>query len=481
MSLVIRFPPLLPSKYIMPVYDEMLKNVYHPDHTDLLAVISTIVTPHCDQIAKNFYRILLNNPQAANYLNHDEVKKRLTASMAAWIRSLFIQRYTLEAINEFKSYQLKIGHIHGKIGLPVSLVNYGMYIIKQDILQALIDSELNRKELGDALIITNQILDCTLQVINESYEGDLVSSEKIAQAFKIQFSTHHLAFDCERLRTSLSDWMRDLLLNIQQDSFDVNSLLTIRQSNFGLWIGHKAKLFLANRQELTDLICLLDDMDETLQRLVKHIKDEHQRQELLKTLNVQVTKANWILGEVAKEIIDQDNGRDTLTRLFNRRFLDTVMRHETLSSLKNGVVFGVIAIDIDLFKQINDAYGHDYGDKVLTQLAEIFTHEVRAGDFIFRLGGEEFLIILGDVNSRVVAHIAENIRLAVGNTEFKSPEHSALSITVSIGTALYDRHPDFNRTIKLADEALYQAKQAGRNCVFAAKQEPATYANILKK
>jgi diguanylate cyclase len=465
----------------MPVYDKILHNIYQIDNVLLFEHIATIVAPHCEEIAKNFYKEMLVNEKAANFLNHDEVKKRLTASMAGWIKSVFVCRENKEAIDEFKKYQLKIGNIHAKIGLPVSFVNYGMYIIKQDILRLLIASELSRQELGEALTLVNQILDCTLQVINESYESDLVINEKDSHAFKIQFSTHHLAFDCERLRTSLSDWMRELLLNIQQDSFDIHSLLTIRHSNFGLWITHKAKLFLSNRPEYTSLIGLLDDMDETVHKIAGCLMDEPQKQEHLKVLNALVTQANWVLGEIAKEVIDQDNGRDPLTRLFNRRYLDTVMRHETASSLKNGVIFGVIEIDIDFFKKINDTYGHDDGDRVLVQLAEILTNEVRAGDFIFRLGGEEFLIILGDVTDKVLHSVAEKIRLTVSHFTFKLADHKTLAVTVSIGTALHDGHPDFQRTIKLADDALYQAKHKGRNQVVAAFQPPITYAKIARE
>ncbi len=454
----------------MHVYSKILKNIYKPDNIALLDTLLTIVTPHSEQIAKNFYREMLSNPHAAHFLNHDEVKKRLTASMTNWIISVFAYRDSEQAITDYQNYQLTVGHIHGKIGLPVSLVNYGMYLIKQDISRLLINSDLGHHDLGTVLILTNQILDCTLQIINESYEGNLVINEKDSQAFKIQFSTHHLAFDCERLRASLSDWMRDLLLNAQQESFNISGLMAIRQSNFGLWVSHKAKLFLANRPELTSLICLLDDMDDILQDLVKPRKSKQQKQALLIRLNTLVSQASWLLGEIAKEIIDEDSGRDSLTHLFNRRYLDTVMRHETAASLKTGSCFGIIILDIDYFKNINDTYGHDNGDKVLEQLADILTHEVRAGDFVFRLGGEEFLIVLGDVNERIICRVAEKIRITINNNTFKLTKNENLTVTVSIGVAVHDGHPDFQRTIKLADDALYQAKESGRNQVISANQ-----------
>ena len=454
----------------MPTYNKILRKINRPENIQIFDAIFNVVSQHSAEIAKNFYREMLNNPQAASFLNHDEVKKRLTLTMVNWINSAFLYRESQQAVEEYIHYQLKTGHLHAKIGLPISLVNYGIYLIKQDISQLLVNADFTRQDLGKALTLSNQVLDCALQIMNESYEGDLVVNEKDSQAFKIQFSTHHLAFDCAHLRTSLSDWMRDLLLNIQRETFDVSCLLPLKKSNFGLWMAHKGKLFLSNRPEFISLVGLLDDMDEMMEALIQHFHDEAKKQDYLKELNNLVSQASWVLGGIAKDIIDQDNGRDTLTRLFNRRYLDTVMRHETASSLKSGASFGVVMVDIDFFKKINDDCGHDNGDRVLEQLADILIHEVRAGDFVFRLGGEEFLIVLGDINVRVLTQISEKIRMAVANNVFRLAEQKTLALTVSIGTALHDGHPDFNRTLKLADAALYQAKQNGRNQVVVAEQ-----------
>jgi len=124
---------------------------------------------------------------------------------------------------------------------------------------------------------------------------------------------------------------------------------------------------------------------------------------------------------------------------------------------------------------LTTTYGHESGDRILAQLAEILNQQVRAGDFAFRMGGEEFLIVLADVNQEVIQRVAEKFRSIVANFAFKLDNQKVLSITVSIGTAIHDGHPDFNDTIKLADGALYIAKEMGRNKVVAADQSPTTY------
>jgi len=168
------------------------------------------------------------------------------------------------------------------------------------------------------------------------------------------------------------------------------------------------------------------------------------------------------------------SSKDTLTHLLNRRYLDTVLRQETDFSLHKNMLFGLVYVDIDFFKRVNDNYGHNNGDKILVQIAEVLTNNVRTGDFIFRLGGEEFLIILGDITIETVARVAEKIRMSIENHAFMIDKNRSLDVTVSLGTAVHDGHPDYAQTMKLADEALYQAKESGRNKVVAAEQSIAT-------
>lgn len=154
----------------MATYDLVLNDIYQPENTFLLDAIVKIVSPHSETIAKKFYYEMLNNENAAVFLCYDEVKNRLIASMIRWIKNAFVYLDSQKQIEEYRYYQQKIGRIHKKVGVPVSLVNYAMYIIKQDICHLLVNSPLSRSNLGAALILTNQILDCSLQIINESYE-----------------------------------------------------------------------------------------------------------------------------------------------------------------------------------------------------------------------------------------------------------------------------------------------------------------------
>ena len=163
-----------------------------------------------------------------------------------------------------------------------------------------------------------------------------------------------------------------------------------------------------------------------------------------------------------------DVGRDALTHIFNRRFLPTILKREIAWNRKKGDPFHVLMLDIDYFKRVNDEYGHDSGDRVLQAVAGLLMNQVRASDFVFRYGGEEFLIVLAKVDQAQAQEIAEKVRRCVEEVEIPISNNRVVRVTLSIGLAGSDGHPDYQRLLDRADRALYAAKHAGRNrCVIA--------------
>lgn len=170
----------------------------------------------------------------------------------------------------------------------------------------------------------------------------------------------------------------------------------------------------------------------------------------------------------AKRLMDslrENSLRDAMTGLYNRRFLE-----EYVETLMSGVerrkgVFSVLMLDFDYFKQVNDTYGHEAGDKVLKVLAEILAKSVRGSDLVVRYGGEEFLVVLLDADAEQAVQVAEKIRGEVAATKVTLP-NTVLQKTISIGVAQYPADADtFWQVVKYADVALYEAKHAGRNRV----------------
>jgi len=161
---------------------------------------------------------------------------------------------------------------------------------------------------------------------------------------------------------------------------------------------------------------------------------------------------------------------DKLTKLWNRTKLDRMLEQEHAQMDATNHNYAIMLIDIDFFKAVNDNYGHNTGDTVLVELADIMREQVVEGGIVGRWGGEEFMVILNKQNSNKAAEIAHQIREAVQNHHFETIG----SLTVSVGVCIVTKQTATLEVIDAADQALYQAKKSGRNRVSVRMKNQAT-------
>lgn len=161
---------------------------------------------------------------------------------------------------------------------------------------------------------------------------------------------------------------------------------------------------------------------------------------------------------------------DQLTGLYNRRYLASHLSAMFDRAYWTGRPLSVMVLDIDHFKNVNDTHGHDVGDKVLKEFAERIANSVRGIDLACRYGGEEFLIAMPDTDLAFASVVAERLRHEIANAKFNlNAGRDELNVTVSIGLSSTENGPEEDsaqKLIKRADEALYEAKSAGRNRVI---------------
>jgi diguanylate cyclase (GGDEF)-like protein len=157
---------------------------------------------------------------------------------------------------------------------------------------------------------------------------------------------------------------------------------------------------------------------------------------------------------------------DGLTGIFNRRFFELRIMEEIERAKRFGTGMAVIMADIDEFKKLNDEFGHVLGDEVLRQVSSVFHQQLRKVDVVCRYGGEEFGILLTQVNTEQAVNVAEKLRKMVANWQFPGVPRT---VTISAGTAVFPDHGATRDTlVRAADSALYSAKQGGRNKICLA-------------
>jgi len=157
---------------------------------------------------------------------------------------------------------------------------------------------------------------------------------------------------------------------------------------------------------------------------------------------------------------------DGLTGMQNRRYFDDALKEYLEEFRRVGKPIGLMILDLDHFKQVNDTHGHDVGDEVLRAVANCLKDLTRYHDVVARLGGEEFAVVTPNMDAELLARFAERIRKAIAGMSIQSG-NVRLKVTTSVGLAVWDRKESAEEFYRRADRQLYDAKRMGRNRVCA--------------
>jgi diguanylate cyclase (GGDEF)-like protein len=223
----------------------------------------------------------------------------------------------------------------------------------------------------------------------------------------------------------------------------------------------KASVTSDSSDEIGVLAASFNDMSGRVQQMVANLEDMVQQR------TQELTEARDRLQGLVRELDEKNQAleilsvTDRLTGLANRRKLEAALQSEILRARRYGKIFSVILLDVDHFKVVNDTYGHQTGDTVLVQLANLLTKNARETDIVGRWGGEEFLIICPETTLTLVSALAERYRLEMERHDFGQVGRT----TASFGVAACQEGDDLQGLLQRADEALYRAKESGRNRV----------------
>ncbi|MBG7076574.1 biofilm formation regulator diguanylate cyclase SiaD [Pseudomonas aeruginosa] len=200
-------------------------------------------------------------------------------------------------------------------------------------------------------------------------------------------------------------------------------------------------------------LSLSERYHKQLRRLEKVARISDRYQQMMRDLNLALKEASI---------------RDPLTGLPNRRMLLERLREENERSQRHGQSYVLAMLDVDFFKQVNDTWGHDSGDRVLVEIARAMESELREYDLCGRWGGEEFLLLLPQTRLQDAGPVLERVRDSVRTLAVRVGTE-ALSVTASVGVTEHRIGETNSQTVNRADAALLDAKRSGRDkCVFAA-------------
>lgn len=427
---------------------------------ELRLVVRDLAFAHAEALAAYFYEHMLIDPAAKLFLSNERVQASLMGSMQQWIQQVF----SVDEDADFKAVvelQHKVGEVHARIDLPIHLVLLGARTLKRKfalLLQS--ELELSTEAHRFAFEYVSDSVDIAMEVMSRAYGKSHDRKSRAEESYRLFSAVHNAAAEKSRQKTALLDWENQLMFDLTIGT-PIDNLKKIQQSDFGLWFIHKGSHAF---EGLPDVEVIYDSMNR-ITNFLPDIYEKNRKIDVLKDIRSEVRNIKLNINNLFDKYNEVEAGRDELTRLLSRKYLSVVLSKEVSYSRKRNNPFALIAIDLDYFKNVNDNYGHEAGDMVLQQLSELLINRSRAGDYVFRLGGEEFLILSVDTNEEGALRAANNIVQAIRAERFVIPNKNHLHLTASIGVTLFDGHPDYSLSLSRADKALYQAKNNGRDQV----------------
>ncbi|WP_346796718.1 diguanylate cyclase [Halomonas sp. Bachu 37] len=433
------------------------------EHTPepLRQAVAALVEQHCALFADHFYTVMLEDPHATLFLSNEQVQQRLNPSMRRWLSTMFaVEHSDFVALVE---QQEKVGQVHARIDIPVNLVLNGARQLKQAF-YAQINAAFERPLApGAACIYVSDHIDMAMEIMSHAYSVANDRNTRTEEAYKLFSLTQSIGDERERQRSALLNWENTLMFAVAAQR-ETGALPRLANSEFGLWYFHKACHAFEGSREIAVISRHINRVDQEWLPALGY-EDVNEKLQALNEIRDAVRTILMLLNDMLERASGLEAGRDSLTRLLNRKFLPVVLNREIEISRHSDKRFALLMVDIDHFKSINDTHGHDAGDSVLQQVASILDRSTRGGDYVFRMGGEEFLIVLVDTDQHGSRLFAERLRQTVAKEPMLAAADTLLNVTVSVGVTLHDGHPDYQRSMQRADRALYQAKRSGRDCV----------------
>lgn len=437
-------------------------------------VVSNLVETHTAVLAAAFYKDLLTQEGVTPLISAELLQNRLLPSVQRWMLFLF-DPANVTSPSPSIALQRHVGEMHARVGVPLALIGFGFRGFKRCMSDVLMKANLDSDLTLRASLYVGEVIDLAMAEMSVAQ----ARAQPLPAAAQAQ---RGLAYGRHKPLVALGEEESRFLQSVLSvvASAQVSAL---GPSAFGQWLQHEAPLLFADPAQLA----VLQGIQQTLSRLDQDVLPRLQatlpatgvtmRSEGAENLHALLRDVVAGLEDIKAQVnalfdalAATEGYRDALTQLFNRPLLTTLLRREMGLARRKHSTFSVLLVDIDHFSDVNRQYGHTVGNRVLQHVATLLATQVRASDFVFRYGGEEFLLLLVDLDAAQSQAVAEKIRRTVESADIPLPEGGRVQVTLSLGVATYSGQTEPDNLTALADQALGRAKDGGRNRVCVAPE-----------
>ncbi|EKO7078943.1 oxygen-sensing cyclic-di-GMP phosphodiesterase [Escherichia coli] len=421
------------------------------------AKAAEIAVAHAHYLSIEFYRIVRIDPHAEEFLSNEQVERQLKSAMERWIINVLSAQ--VDDVERLIQIQHTVAEVHARIGIPVEIVEMGFRVLKKILYPVIFSSDYSAAEKLQVYHFSINSIDIAMEVMTRAFTFSDSSASKEDENYRIFSLLENAEEEKERQIASILSWEIDIIYKVLLDS-DLDSSLPLSQADFGLWFNHKGRHYFSGIAEVGHISRLIQDFDGIFNQTMRNTRNLNNRSlrvKFLLQIRNTVSQIITLLRELFEEVSRHEVGMDVLTKLLNRRFLPTIFKREIAHANRTGTPLSVLIIDVDKFKEINDTWGHNTGDEILRKVSQAFYDNVRSSDYVFRYGGDEFIIVLTEASENETLRTAERIRSRVEKTKLKAANGEDIALSLSIGAAMFNGHPDYERLIQVQNAQSWSA------------------------
>ncbi len=422
--------------------------------------VRALVERSAGEVIERFYEHMLTHARAQDYLKLDLVESRLKATLHDWMVSLFSVRDEA-MLPGLVARQVQIGLVHARIKLPSDLMQCGVRLIAAE-LRARLPAFFPDMEMRLAAVVyIQEVLQVADMLVTSAFVRNIQDHARKEEAYRVVSLEHDMALERERQRAALAEWSHKLVLATRVPGRVVTAG-KLADSDFGQWLRHKAAIFFDGTAELDSVWDVVREIDDVV--LPQLRSDEAQggrADKLILDLERWLEFIRYLMNDLFSRLSSSLLGRDSVTRLLNRRYLPALLTREIDSHKSSGEPLCVVLVKVDPLSRSPIFADPESHARLLQQMSMIVADAAHGGDHVFRYSDDMFLIIVVKSGPDKTLEMANEIRTRTRVADFHLRRDNSMRVTVSVAVADFNGHPDYQMLISRLEDAVVRQTMAG--------------------